>query len=122
MWNVSGIDIEKAKGPWYRDLGQKMGPALNTANSLNAYILSDRATWLAFRNRGALAIVVEGDRRLFNQYGVMLVNPNRHPTVKKALGQAFIDWILSPEGQQAIADYRIGGEQLFFPNAAQSGA
>ena len=122
LWKAAGIDLAKARGPWYRDTGQGMGPALNSASSMNAYVLSDRATWLAFRNRGALAIVVEGDRRLFNQYGVMLVNPNRHPTVKKALGQAFIDWILSPEGQQAIADYRIGGEQLFFPNAAQSGA
>ena len=122
LWKVAGIDLDKAKGPWYRDTGQGMGPALNTAASMNAYLLADRGTWLAFRNRGDLAILVEGDRRLYNQYGVMLVNPDKHPTVKKDLGQAFIDWLVSPQGQQAIADYRIGGEQLFFPNAGQAGA
>jgi tungstate transport system substrate-binding protein len=122
LWKASGIDLDKAKGTWYRDTGQGMGPALNTASSMNAYILADRGTWLAFRNRGDLAILVEGDRRLFNQYGVMLVNPDKHPAVKKELGQAFIDWLVSPEGQKAIADYRIGGEQLFFPNAGQAGA
>ena len=121
LWKVSGVDIEKAKGPWYRDTGQGMGPALNTAVSMNAYVLSDRATWLAFKNRGDLAIAVEGDKRLYNQYGVMLVNPAQHPTVKKDLGQAFVDWLISPAGQKAIADYKIGGEQLFFPNAGQSG-
>jgi tungstate transport system substrate-binding protein len=121
LWKVAGIDLDKAKGPWYRDTGQGMGPALNTAASMNAYLLADRGTWLAFRNRGDLAILVEGDRRLYNQYGVMLVNPDKHPTVKKDLGQAFIDWLVSPQGQQAIADYRIGGEQLFFPNAGQAG-
>jgi len=121
LWQVAGIDLDKAKGPWYRDTGQGMGPALNTAASMNAYLLADRGTWLAFRNRGDLAILVEGDRRLYNQYGVMLVNPDKHPTVKKDLGQAFIDWLVSPQGQQAIADYRIGGEQLFFPNAGQAG-
>ena len=94
-----------------------MGPALNTAAAMNAYILSDRGTWLSFKNRGELAIVVEGDRRLFNQYGVMLVNPARHAHVKTAMGQAFIDWLLSTEGQRAIADYKINGQQLFFPNA-----
>ena len=99
-----------------------MGPALNTASSMNAYLLADRATWLAFRNRGELAILVEGDTRLMNQYGVMLVNPEKHPGVKRDEGQAFIDWLVSPEGQAAIADYRIGGEQLFFPNAGVSGA
>jgi tungstate transport system substrate-binding protein len=88
---------------------------------MNAYLLADRGTWLAFKNRGELAILVEGDRRLFNQYGVMLVNPDKHPTVKKALGQTFIDWLVSPEGQQAIAGYKVGGEQLFFPNAGQPG-
>ena len=98
-----------------------MGPALNTASSMNAYLLSDRATWLAFRNRGELAIVVEGDKRLVNQYGVMLVNPDKHPNVKRAGGQAFIDWLVSPEGQAAIADYKIEGEQLFFPNAGEPG-
>jgi tungstate transport system substrate-binding protein len=122
LWKQAGADIEKEKGPWYRDTGQGMGPALNTASSMNGYILSDRATWLAFKNPGDLAIVVEGDKRLFNQYGVILVNPERHKHVKKEQGQAFVDWIVSPEGQKAIADYRIGGEQLFFPNAGQEGA
>jgi tungstate transport system substrate-binding protein len=122
LWKTSGIDIAAAKGPWYRDTGQGMGPALNTAASMNGYILADRATWLAFKNRGDLAILVEGDKRLFNQYGVILVNPAKHASVKKDLGQTFIDWIVSKEGQQAIADYKIGGEQLFFPNAGQSGA
>ena len=122
LWKATGIDLDKAKGPWYRDTGQGMGPALNTAASMNAYLLADRGTWLAFKNRGDLTILVEGDRRLYNQYGVMLVNPEKHPTVKKELGQTFIDWLVSPEGQKAIADYRIGGEQLFFPNAGQAGA
>ena len=122
LWKDAGIEIDKSKGPWYRDTGQGMGPALNTASSMNAYILADRGTWLAFKNRGDLAILVEGDKRLFNQYGVMLVNPDKHPTVKKDLGQTFIDWLVSPEGQKVIADYKIGGEQLFFPNAGQPGA
>src|SRR5262245_40890114 len=122
LWKVSGIDLDKAKGPWYRDTGQGMGPALNTAASMNAYILADRGTWLAFKNRGDLAILVEGDKRLFNQYGVMLVNPEKHKHVKKDLGQAFIDWVTSPEGQKNIADYKIGGEQLFYPNANDKGA
>jgi tungstate transport system substrate-binding protein len=121
LWKAGGIDLDKAKGPWYRDTGQGMGPALNTAASMNAYLLADRGTWLAFKNRGDLAILVEGDKRLYNQYGVMLVNPDKHPTVKKDLGQTFIDWLVSPEGQQAIAGYKIGGEQLFFPNAGQAG-
>ena len=122
LWKIAGIDIAKERGPWYRDTGQGMGPALNTASSMGAYILADRGTWLAFKNRGDLTILVEGDKRLFNQYGVMLVNPQRHPSVKRADGQAFIDWIVSPEGQRAIADYRIGGEQLFYPNADDAGA
>ena len=122
LWKASGIDIDKEKGPWYRDTGQGMGPALNTASSMNAYVLADRGTWLAFKNRRDLAILVEGDARLYNQYGVMLVNPAKHPAVKKELGQTFVDWLVSPEGQKAIADYRIGGAQLFFPNAAQAGA
>ena len=122
LWKDAGIEIDKSKGPWYRDTGQGMGPALNTASSMNAYVLADRGTWLAFKNRDDLAIVVEGDKRLFNQYGVMLVSPDKHPTVKKDLGQTFIDWLVSPEGQKVIADYRIGGEQLFFPNAEQPGA
>ncbi|MEO8674367.1 MAG: substrate-binding domain-containing protein [Casimicrobiaceae bacterium] len=122
LWKASGIDLEKAKSPWYRDTGQGMGPALNTASSMGAYVLADRGTWLAFKNRGDLDILVEGDRRLFNQYGVILVNPGKHPNVKKDLGQAFIDWLVSPEGQAAIAGFKIGGEQLFFPNAGQPGA
>jgi tungstate transport system substrate-binding protein len=117
IWKLAGIDIGRQKGPWYRDTGQGMGPALNTAAAMHAYILADRGTWLAFRNRGELAIAVEGDKRLYNQYGVMLVNPAKHPNVKKEMGQAFIDWLISPEGQKAIADYKIGGERLFFPNA-----
>jgi tungstate transport system substrate-binding protein len=122
LWKAAGIELDKARGPWYRDTGQGMGPALNTASSMNAYILADRGTWLAFKNRGDLAILVEGDQRLFNQYGVILVNPARHPSVKKEQGQAFIDWLVSPVGQKAIADYRIDGEQLFFPNAGKPGA
>jgi tungstate transport system substrate-binding protein len=121
LWKAAGIDIAREKGPWYRDTGQGMGPALNTAVSMNAYVLSDRATWLSFGNRGDLAIMVEGDKRLFNQYGVILVSPDKHKHVKKEMGQAFIDWLLSPAGQKAIADYRIGGEQLFFPNASATG-
>ena len=117
IWRLAGIDIGREKGPWYRDTGQGMGPALNTAAAMNAHILSDRGTWLSFKNRGDLVIAVEGDRRLYNQYGVMLVNPAKHPNVKAKLGQAFIDWLISPEGQNAIASYRINGEQLFFPNA-----
>jgi len=116
-WKAAGVDLEKIKGPWYRDTGSGMGPALNTASSMNAYILADRGTWLAFRNRGDLGILVEGDTRLFNQYGVILVNPARHPHVKKEDGQRFIDWLVSPTGQKTIAEYKIGGEQLFFPNA-----
>jgi len=117
LWKTAGIDIYKAKGPWYRDTGQGMGPALNTAASMNAYILADRGTWLSFKNRGDLEIVVEGDKRLFNQYGVMLVNPEKHPNVKQDLGQKFIDWLVSPRGQSVIASYKIDGQQLFFPNA-----
>ena len=117
IWRLAAIDIAGEKGAWYRDTGQGMGPALNTAAAMNAYILSDRGTWLSFKNRGELVIAVEGDRRLYNQYGVMLVNPAKHPNVKAKLGQAFIDWLVSPGGQDAIASYRINGEQLFFPNA-----
>jgi tungstate transport system substrate-binding protein len=117
LWQAAGVDLNKAKGQWYRDTGSGMGPSLNTAASMGAYILSDRGTWLSFKNRGELAILFQGDARLFNQYGVILVNPVRHPHVKKEWGQQFVDWLVSPEGQQAIADYKIGGEQLFFPNA-----
>jgi tungstate transport system substrate-binding protein len=118
LWNKdAGIDIATDKGPWYREIGRGMGAALNMASASNAYVLSDRGTWLAFRNRGDLAIVVEGDKRLFNQYGVILVNPAKHPNMKKELGQQFIDWLVSPEGQMVIAGYKIDGQQLFFPNA-----
>lgn len=122
LWNGSGIDIDKEKGPWYKSVGQGMGAALNTANASNAYVLSDRGTWLSFKNKGDLQILVEGDKRLFNQYGVMLVNPAKHPNVKKDLGQQFIEWLVSPEGQKAIADYKINGEQLFYPNASDPSA
>jgi tungstate transport system substrate-binding protein len=117
LWKQSGVDIAATKGPWYREIGQGMGAALNTAGSMNGYVLSDRGTWLSFKNRGDLEISVEGDRRLFNQYGVMLVNPEKFPSVKKEFGQAFIDWLVSAEGQAAIAGYKIDGQQLFFPNA-----
>ena len=117
LWKDAAIDIATAKGPWYRETGSGMGPALNTAAGLDAYIMSDRGTWLNFHNRGNLKIVVEGDKRLFNQYGVMLVNPAKHPNVKKDLGQKFIDWLVSKRGQDVIASYKINGEQLFFPNA-----
>jgi len=122
LWKAAGIDIGKDKGPWYKEIGQGMGAALNTASAANAYVLADRGTWLSFKNRGDLDILVAGDKRLFNQYGVMLVNPEKHPHVKKALGQAFIDWLVSPEGQNAIADYKINGQELFFPNANVPGA
>ena len=123
LWNKdAGIDIEKEKGPWYKSIGQGMGAALNTAGASNGYVLSDRGTWLSFKNKGDLQILVEGDKRLFNQYGVTLVNPAKHPNVKKELGQAFIDWLISPEGQKAIANYKINGEQLFYPNASDPSA
>ena len=117
LWKAAGVDIAKDKAPWYRETGSGMGPTLNTASGMNAYALADRGTWLSFKNRGDLVISVQGDRRLFNQYGVMLVNPAKHPHVKKDMGQAFIDWLVSDQGQDAIAAYKIGGEQLFFPNA-----
>jgi tungstate transport system substrate-binding protein len=122
LWRQAGVDIAASKGAWYREIGQGMGAALNTAGAMNAYVLSDRGTWLSYKNRGDLEIVVEGDKRLFNQYGVMLVNPAKHPTVKQQLGQAFIDWIVSPEGQASIAGYKIDGQQLFFPDAEKKGA
>jgi len=117
LWKLAGVDIAADKGPWYKEIGQGMGAALNAASASDAYVLSDRGTWLAFKNKGDLVIAVEGDKRLFNQYGVMLVNPQKHPYVKKELGQEFIDWLISPEGQRAIADYKINGEQLFYPSA-----
>ena len=116
-WKAAGVDLDAKKGAWYRDTGSGMGPALNTAASMNAYILADRGTWLSFKNRGDLGIIVEGDTKLFNQYGVILVNPAKHPHVKQADGQKFIDWVVSDAGQKTIAEYKIGGEQLFFPNA-----
>jgi len=122
LWKQAGIDIAASKGSWYREIGQGMGAALNTAGAMNAYVLSDRGTWISFKNRGDLEIVVEGDKRLFNQYGVMLVNPEKYPSVKKELGQAFVDWLVSPEGQAAIAGYKIDGQQLFFPDAEKKGA
>jgi tungstate transport system substrate-binding protein len=122
LWKATGIDIGKDKGPWYKEIGQGMGAALNTASAANAYVLADRGTWLSFKNRGDLDILLAGDKRLFNQYGVILVNPAKHSHVKQELGQAFIDWLVSPEGQKAIADYKIEGQQLFFPNATVPGA
>ncbi|MBU8536331.1 substrate-binding domain-containing protein [Falsiroseomonas tokyonensis] len=119
LWQQAGVDPTAGRGAWYREIGQGMGPTLNTAAAQGAYAMTDRGTWLAFRNRQGLRVVVEGDARLFNQYGVMLVNPQRHSHVKQADGQRFIDWIVSPAGQAAIASYRINGEQLFFPNATQ---
>jgi tungstate transport system substrate-binding protein len=118
LWKLASIDIAGTdKGEWYKEIGQGMGAALNTASASNGYVLSDRATWINFKNRGDLDIMVQGDQRLFNQYGVMLVNPEKHKHVKKELGQAFVDWLVSPEGQKAIADYKINGQQLFFANA-----
>lgn len=117
LWTAAGVDLPAVRGEWYREIGQGMGATLNTANAMAAYTLSDRATWIAFANKGELEVVVEGDKKLFNQYGVMLVNPAKIPTVKVDDGQAFIDWLVSPEGQAVIAGYRIGDKQLFFPNA-----
>ena len=117
LWKDAGIDIVKDKGPWYKSIGQGMGAALNTAGAGNAYVLSDRGTWIHFKNKGDLQILVEGDKRMFNQYGVMLVNPAKHPNVKKELGQQFIDYLISPQGQNDISNYKINGEQLFYPDA-----
>jgi tungstate transport system substrate-binding protein len=117
LWKAAGIDPSEGRGTWYRETGAGMGATLNTATAMNAYALADRGTWLSFSNRGELAIALEGDKRLFNQYGVMLVNPARHPHVKREAGQAFIDWLVSAAGQSAIGAFRVGGEPLFFPNA-----
>jgi tungstate transport system substrate-binding protein len=116
-WKAAGLDTPVGKVAGYKECGCGMGPALNIASSTNAYVLADRGTWLSFKNRGELAILVEGDKRLFNQYGVIVVNPAKHPHVKKDMAQAFADWVVSPAGQASIAEYKIGGEQLFFPNA-----
>jgi tungstate transport system substrate-binding protein len=121
MWKIADIDVTKDKGTWYKEIGQGMGAALNTASASNSYVLADRGTWLSFKNRGDLAIIVEGDNRLFNQYGVILVNPEKHKHVKKEYGQAFINWLISPEGQKAINDYKVNGQQLFFANATAQG-
>jgi tungstate transport system substrate-binding protein len=118
-WKAADVDLAAVKGDWYKEIGQGMGPALNMGSASNAYVLSDRGTWLSFKNRGDLVIVVEGDKRLFNQYGVMLVNPAKHPQVKAQDGQAFVDWLVSKDGQSTIAGYKIDGQQLFFPNAGQ---
>lgn len=117
LWKEAGVDVEAASGSWYRETGSGMGPTLNTASGMNAYALADRGTWIAFKNKGTLKIAVEGDDRLFNQYGVILVNPGRHPNVNAAGGRAFVDWITGPQGQQAIADFKLDGQQLFYPNA-----
>ena len=122
LWKEAGVDIANDKGLWYKEIGQGMGAALNMASASNAYVLSDRGTWLAFQNRGDLVIAVEGDKRLFNQYGVMLVNPAKCPSVKKDLGQQFLDFLISPEGQKIIAGYKINGQQLFYPNASDPNA
>jgi len=121
LWKKARLDPAGAKPAWYREIGQGMGAALNTASGMGAYVLADRGTWLSFKNRGDLEIVVEGDKQLFNQYGIMLVNPEKHAHVKKELGQQFIDWVISKEGQDAIRSYTINGQQLFFPNAAPTG-
>jgi len=122
LWQDAGIDIEKDRGDWYKSVGQGMGAALNIAQASGAYVLSDRGTWINFDNKGELEIVVQGDKRMFNQYGVMLVNPQKCPDVKAQPGQQFVDWLVSPEGQKAIADYKIDGQQLFYPNANDPGA
>ncbi len=119
-WKDANMAVSPTKDTWYREIGQGMGPALNMAASTNAYVLSDRGTWLSFKNRGDLTILVEGDKRLFNQYGVMLVNPEKHPNVKVKDGQAFVDWLIAPDGQNTIAEHKIDGQQLFFPDARAS--
>jgi tungstate transport system substrate-binding protein len=122
LWEVAGIDVKKASGSWYREAGSGMGATLNAASGLDGYTMSDRGTWISFKNKGRLAIVVEGEPRLFNQYGVILVNPAKHAHVKAKDGQAFIDWLVSEQGQKAIADFQVEGQQLFFPNAKQGGS
>ena len=117
LWKAAGVDPTGASGTWYRETGSGMGATLNTASGMSAYTLTDRGTWISFKNRGDLHILAEGDADLFNQYGVILVNPAKHPHVKAELGQAFIDWILGDAGQNAIANYKLDGQQLFFPNA-----
>ncbi len=120
LWKKAGLDPAAGKPAWYREIGQGMGAALNTAAAMSAYVLADRGTWISFKNKGDLQIAVEGGKALFNQYGVMLVNPAKHPHVKTELGQTFVDWMISADGQNAIRSYRIDGQQLFFPNAEQA--
>jgi tungstate transport system substrate-binding protein len=122
LWEAAGIHVQKASGTWYREAGSGMGATLNTASGLDGYSISDRGTWISFKNKGNLAILVEGDSRLFNPYGIILVNPAKHAHVKAKEGQAFIDWLISDQGQQAIADFRVEGLQLFFPNAKKGGS
>jgi tungstate transport system substrate-binding protein len=122
LWRDAGIDIEKDHGDWYKSIGQGMGAALNFAKASEAYVLSDRGTWIHFKNKGDLEILVQGDKRMFNQYGVMLVNPEKCPNVKAQLAQEFVDWLVSPDGQKTIADYNIDGEELFYPDANEPGA
>jgi tungstate transport system substrate-binding protein len=122
LWGAAGVDVKHASGSWYREVGAGMGATLNAASGLDGYTISDRGTWISFQNKGTLALLVEGDARLFNQYGVILVNPAKHAHVKANDGQAFIDWLTSDQGQQAIADFRIAGQQLFFPNANKGGS
>ena len=117
LWKEAGVEFSGPRAAWYKEIGQGMGAALNSASSSNAYVLSDRGTWLAFKNRGDLTILIESDKRLFNQYGLILVNPAKYPSVNKEAGQRFIDWLTSPDGQKAIAEFKIGGQQLFYPNA-----
>ncbi|MET4130146.1 substrate-binding domain-containing protein [Roseovarius sp. MBR-6] len=117
LWKAAGIDVQAASGGWYRETGSGMGATLNTGTGMGAYVMTDRATWIAFGNKGDYRIAVEGDARMFNQYGIILVNPEKHPGVKAEAGQTFIDWVLSDEGQAAIASYKVDGQQLFFPNA-----
>ena len=122
LWKEAGIDVEAASGGWYRETGSGMGATLNTGVAMGAYVLADRATWIAFENKSDTKVLVEGDEKLFNQYGIILVSPERHPHVKVEEGQAFIDWVLSTEGQDAIADYKLDGQQLFFPNGQKTGS
>jgi tungstate transport system substrate-binding protein len=122
LWEAAGVDVKRASGSWYREAGSGMGATLNTASGLDGYTISDRGTWISFKNKGTLTLLVEGDPRLFNQYGVILVNPAKHAHVKAKDGQAFIDWLTSEQGQKAIADFRIEGQQLFFPNAKKGGS
>lgn len=117
LWGEAGIDVSAASGGWYRETGSGMGATLNTGTGMGAYIMTDRATWISFGNKGDYQIAVEGDPKLFNQYGIMLVNPEKHPNVKADLGQTFVDWVISEEGQTAIANYKVDGQQLFFPNS-----